>query len=523
MLRADRIQEREYQVKLAEEASHANSLLVLPTGLGKTVVACYVIAARLSDSDGRALILAPSRPLADQHRATFGKFLDAGPVALLTGNETPRRRAGIWNSRRIISATPQTAVNDANAGIVPHDLAVVVFDEAHRAVGDYAYVPFAAWLRRHCPDALVLGLTASPGHEIEHIEEVCRNLGIRQVLIRTREDPDVAPYVEKVEVDWIEVQPSEVITKTTDLLTKFLDERLNALRKYGFLRDRKNTQVRMADLQSVAGQIFARRKGGDRKPYLFQASRQLSLARMGMHAANTVQREGVDPFRKFVTPKGKEGRTKLDASFVNDAHVARAIKLAAKWKGLSHPKLEPLAALLRENALPGRKVIVFAELRDTVDYLVELARKEGLAAERFTGQGTREGRKGMTQKEQRAVLERFAAAQFPVMVGTSIAEEGLDIPQVDLVVFFEPVASDIRLIQRSGRTGRDAPGRVVILSTNRSLDERYLWSGLKREKRMKRLVRKLADTGIGALAPAPAPIAEPPKERATQSMLDRFG
>ena len=523
MLRSDLIQEREYQVKLAEEASRQNSLLVLPTGLGKTVVACYVIAARLTATDGRALILAPSRPLADQHRASLDEFLDAGPVALLTGNETPRRRAGLWNSRRIISATPQTAVNDANAGIVPHDLAVVVFDEAHRAVGDYAYVPFAAWLRRHCPDVLVLGLTASPGHEIEHIEEVCRNLGMQQVLIRTRDDPDVAPYVEKVAVDWIEVQSSEVITKAAENLTKFVHERLNALRKYGFLRDRKNTQVRMADLQSVMGQIFARRKGGDRKPYLFQASRQLSLARMGMHAANTVQREGVDSFRKFVTPKAKPGRSNLDASFVNDAHVARAIKLAAKWKGISHPKVEPLLVLVRENATPGRKIIVFAELRDTVDYLVGLIRKEGLATERFTGQGTREGRKGMTQKEQRAVLERFAVAQFPVLVGTSIAEEGLDIPQVDLVVFFEPVASDIRLIQRSGRTGRDAPGRVVILTTNRSLDEKYLWSGLKREKRMKRLVRKLADTGIGTLAPPPAPIAEPPKERATQSMLDRFG
>ena len=523
MLRADRVQPRAYQVKLAEEAAGSNSLLVLPTGLGKTVVACYVIAGRLAKSGGRALILAPSRPLADQHRNTLGEFLDAGPVALLTGNETPRRRAGLWNSRRVISATPQTAINDALAGIVPHDLAVVVFDEAHRAVGDYAYVPFAAWLRRHCPDALVLGLTASPGHEIEHIEEVCRNLGIAQVLIRTRDDSDVAPYVEKVDVDWIEVQPSEVITKSADHLTKFVHERMNALRKYGFLRNRKNVQVRMADLQSVAGQIFARRKGGDRKPYLFQASRQLSLARMGMHAANTVQREGVHPFRKFVTPKTKPGRTKLDASFVNDAHVARAIKLAAKWKGTSHPKIEPLLVLLHENALPGRKIIVFAELRDTVDYLVDLTRKEGLAAERFTGQGTREGRKGMTQKEQRAVLERFAVAQFPVLVGTSIAEEGLDIPQVDLVVFFEPVASDIRLIQRSGRTGRDAPGRVVILTTDRSLDEKYLWSGLKREKRMKRLVRKLADVGLEKLAPPPVPIAEPPAKRATQSALDRFG
>jgi ERCC4-related helicase len=79
------------------------------------------------------------------------------------------------------------------------------------------------------------------------------------------------------------------------------------------------------------------------------------------------------------------------------------------------------------------------------------------------------------------------------MCATSIAEEGLDVPQVDLVVFYEPVASDVRLIQRKGRTGRDAPGKVMILTTDKTADERYLWSGLKREKRMKRLVKKMAD------------------------------
>ena len=523
MLRADRVEERDYQRNLAQEALAANSLLVLPTGLGKTVVAFMVIAARLAKTGGRAVILAPSRPLADQHRATASAFLDAGPVACLTGGESKKRRGTLWRTRRILTATPQTAVNDARDGLVPVDLSVVVFDEAHRAVGDYAYVEFAAWLRRHCPDALVLGLTASPGHEVEHIDEVRRTLGISQVLIRTREDPDVAPYVEHVDVAWIEVESSEVITKAADHLTKFLHERLNQLRRYGFLRDRKNTQVRMQDLLAVSGQIFARRKSeGMRKPYLFQASRQLSLARMGMHAANTVQREGVDAFRRFLAPKEKPGRSRLDASFVNDPHVKRALKVVARWKGPSHPKIAPLVELLRQEATPGKKVIVFAELRDSVDFLVGLFRKEGLVAEPFTGQGTREGRKGMTQKQQRAVIQRFSAAEFPILCATSIAEEGLDIPQVDLVVFFEPVASDIRLIQRSGRTGRDAPGRVVILTTNRSLDERYLWSGLKREKRMKRLVKKLAAAGVERLqAPPPPPPPQPETPRG-QATLDGF-
>jgi Fanconi anemia group M protein len=524
VLRKDRVQERTYQKNLAEEVlSGGNALLVLPTGLGKTVIACLVIAERLEAVGGRAVMLAPSRPLVDQHRKTLTEFLDAGEVGMLTGGETPRRRAQVWQTRRLLVATPQTAVNDARAGYLPDDIAVAVFDEAHRAVGDYAYVEFAKHLRKANPDVLILGLTASPGHEIEHIEEVAKNLGMVQVLVRTRDDADVAPYVAPVDVDWIEVQPSEVIEKATELLTKYFHDRLNKLRRYGFLRNRKNRQVRMADLTAVGAQIHTRRGRGGRTGYLFQATRQLSLARTGMHAANTVQREGIDAFLRFVAPKLKKGRSKQDASFVKDEHVERAIKIAKRWKGLSHPKLEPLVALLRQTAAPGRKILVFAELRDTVDYLVDFLRKADLQAEPFTGQGTREGRKGMTQKQQRAALDRFGQGAFPVLVATSIGEEGLDIPQVDLVVFFEPVASDIRLIQRSGRTGRDAPGRVVILTTDRSLDEKYLWSGLKREKRMKRLVRKLAQAGVQRLErEEEKPPEPPPRKSGGQLQLEEF-
>jgi len=89
---------------------------------------------------------------------------------------------------------------------------------------------------------------------------------------------------------------------------------------------------------------------------------------------------------------------------------------------------------------------------------------------------------------------------------------------VDLVVFYEPVASDVRLIQRKGRTGRDAPGKVIILTTDKTADEAYLWAGMRREKKMRRLVRKLTAVDIEsrkeerALATADSPSATPDAE-----------
>jgi len=532
LLRPGTVEYRQFQADIAMEALSGNSLVVTPTGLGKTIIAALVIAERLAQVGGKALIVAPSRPLADQHALTLDAVLTTGSTVCLTGSESQRKRAGRWGTRRIFAATPQVAVNDLKRGLLPSDLTVVVFDEAHRAVGDYSYVSLAKDIRAICPDALYLGITASPGHEIEHIEEVCANLFIKNVILRSRDDPDVAPYVQKTDIDWIEVQPSEIINKVSGYMTAYYIERLNKIRRFGFLRQRKNTQVRIQDLNAASGQIFAMRKQG-RAPYLFQASRQVALARTAHHAILCIERQGVDSFVRFLEPKLKPGRSRFEATFVNDQKVKRAFNAAKRWKGPSHPKLEPLVRTVKEQVArkPDSKIIVFAELRDTVEFLVKLFKAEGVNVEHFVGQGTRQGRKGMTQKEQRESLARFSSSVFQVMCATSIAEEGLDVPQVDLVIFYEPVASDVRLIQRKGRTGRDAPGRVVILTTDKTADERYLWSGLKREKRMKRLVRKMADesmersleeaggTRVSAIMPA---VAAPKPKLAGQSRLTDF-
>lgn len=491
------VEYRQFQTDIAQEAMTGNSLVVIPTGLGKTIIAALVIAERLAKVGGRALFLAPTKPLADQHASTLDSVINLGSVVCLTGTDSQRRRAGKWGTRRLFAATPQVALNDLKKGLLPHDFTIVIFDEAHRAVGDYTYVPLAKELKALCPSSLFLGLTASPGHEIEHIEEVCSSLFIRNVVLRSRDDPDVAPYVKQMDIDWIEVQPSEVILKVSGHLTKYYFERLNKIRKYGFLRNRKNTQVRIRDLNQTSAQVFTRRRSGG-APYLFQAARQVNLARTAQHALLCIERQGVDSFLKFVGPKLKPGRTKTDASFVNDAMVKRAYNAAKKWKGPSHPKLEPLVKVVSEQIAtkPSSKIIVFAELRDTVEFLTALFHSQGINIEHFIGQGTRQGRKGMTQRQQRESLARFSSGSFQVLCATSIAEEGLDVPQVDLVMFYEPVASDVRLIQRKGRTGRDAPGKVTILTTDRTADEKYLWSGLRREKRMKRLVRKMSEASM---------------------------
>ncbi|MBW3004753.1 hypothetical protein KY310_02890, partial [Candidatus Woesearchaeota archaeon] len=78
-----------------------------------------------------------------------------------------------------------------------------------------------------------------------------------------------------------------------------------------------------------------------------------------------------------------------------------------------------------------------------------------------------------------------------VLIATSVAEEGLDIPKVDLVMFYEPLPSAIRTIQRRGRTGRQDKGRVIVFLAKNTRDEGYRWSSFHKEKRMHRVLKDL--------------------------------
>ena len=88
-------------------------------------------------------------------------------------------------------------------------------------------------------------------------------------------------------------------------------------------------------------------------------------------------------------------------------------------------------------------------------------------------------------------VEEFKIGKINILGATSIAEEGLDIPEVDSVIFYEPIPSAIRHIQRRGRTGRQEKGKVIILVTKDTRDEGYRWSAHHKEKRMHRILKDL--------------------------------
>jgi Fanconi anemia group M protein len=487
---------RDYQVALATACLEANTLVVLPTGLGKTVIAALVAAECIERPPTRMLMLAPTRPLCLQHEARFRSWLRGPPSTVaVTGKRRSKERRALESSAAVVIATPQVVANDLAAG--RFDLAgfsLVVFDEAHRAVGDYQYVDVGRAIKSLPSERrpLVLGLTASPGHEEERITEVRRNLLIERVEARTADDYDVAHHVQKVNLAWVRVPFPEAFEEPRARLQKLQDERVQKLRRLGFLRHKKNPQVTKRDILEAAGLLAVRLKK-QRAPYLFAGFLHQGVA---LHAANClelIECEGVEAMRAYIARVQTEEPKRKDKAFLNDRHTKAVLRFLAQTKGESHPKFAELARILQQefSAKPKGKAIVFAQFRDTVNTIVSELARQGTAGRKFVGQADRAKEKGMSQDEQRATLAAFERGEFPVLVASSVGEEGIDIPAVDLVVFFEAVPSAIRSIQRRGRAGRTAAGRVLVLITSGTRDEKMAYAGLSRERKMKRLVQEM--------------------------------
>ncbi len=491
LIKSDIVEQRLYQLNLAGKALEGSSLVVLPTGLGKTIIALFVIASRLQRFGGRALILSPTKPLVDQHAAFLKKVmaLPEEEILAFTGSINPMEREKLWIQGKLIVSTPQVIENDIlTKRISLEDVSHITFDEAHRAVGNYAYAFIAEKYFESAKDPHILGITASPGSSEEKISEVCQALHIEKVAVKTENDKDVRPYVQEKEIEWLEVQLPTEIAEIRGYLEKILDDRLRAIREMG-LSSGSGKYISKKDLlllhKKLQGEI---RIGGDPDVY-FAISMVAEMMKVN-HAVEMVETQGLETLRKYLEKLNVEASSssasKAAKRLMDDFYMRKAL-YRARESDVEHPKLEHVRRILAEQLekSPDSRTIVFTNYRDTAEIVVNaLSEVFGIIPIRFVGQGSRHNDKGLTQKQQVEILEKFRAGEYNVLVATSVGEEGLDIPSTDLVLFYEPIPSEIRSIQRKGRTGRQHKGKVIVLMTKGTRDEAYYWSSKNKEKKM---------------------------------------
>lgn len=504
-IRKDSIEARLYQQLLAGDVlKKGNTMIVAPTALGKTIVAVLVASDRLEKvKNSKILILSPSKPLAIQHESSFKEFLTV-PCTSITGAVKTDERVKRWEESQVISATPQTVESDLlNGRYSLKDVSLIVFDECHHAVGSYSYVYLASRYVKESKFNLVLGLTASPGSDKSKIKEVCENLFIQNIVVKSEDDDDVRHYFNPVKIDWVKVKMSEELEKIKESVNKALKIRLKGLKNMGVI---KTVSVSKVDILKARGRVQNRIGRSANPPKeCFQAISVLSAVINIQHSLELIETQGVSTFNKYISRLRKK-KTKAAKSLLLDDNFGRAVRLAfdAERNGWEHPKLRKLTNILKKELSVdskqtklqstryvknidenSSKIIVFTQYRDTLEMIHNKLEKEGIKSAKFFGQAAKDGEKGLTQKEQKNIIKSFKKGEFDVLISTSVAEEGIDIPAVDLVILYEPVPSEVRMIQRRGRTGRKRTGRVKVLITEGTRDEGYYWSSIRKEDRMR--------------------------------------
>lgn len=493
---------RLYQETILATAVEKNTLVVLPTGMGKTAISMMLAVQRLKNyPQSKILVLAPTKPLVEQHLNTFKKHMEIEEekLVLFTGMIKPEKRAELWKDAKIIFSTPQGLENDLISGRIGlEEVSLLTVDECHRSVKEYSYVFVAEQYNKKARFPRILALTASPGSELEKIEEVVKTLFIEGIEIRTDDDLDVKPYVQEVDIKFVNVGLPPVFLDIKKYFESGLKERLKKLKDIGILQRKVISYVSKTDVLRLQAEIQGRIARGEKNFVLWQGASITAEIMKLQHGLELLETQGISALHAYLNRLMEDSRktkTKAIQNIVKDINFRSALIKTEKLyeEKIEHPKLIELQKMIEKEVKDKQdvKIMVFNQYRDNaLDIKNKLNAIENVRAEIFVGQ-LKKGETGLSQKEQKEVLERFRNGLLNVIVATSIGEEGLDIPKVDLVIFYEPIPSAIRQIQRRGRTGRQEKGRVFILIASNTRDEGYRWSAHHKEKRMYRNLEKL--------------------------------
>ncbi|WKT39215.1 Helicase superfamily 1/2, ATP-binding domain [Fusarium oxysporum f. sp. vasinfectum] len=475
---------RNYQFSIVKNSLFNNTLVALPTGLGKTFIAATVMLNFYRwTKKAKLVFVAPTKPLvAQQVDACYNiAGIPRSETTLLTGDIPPALRVDEWESRRVFFMTPQTLLNDISHGYAdPKSIALLVIDEAHRAVGEYAYAKVTKLIRRFSKSFRVLALTATPGSKIETVQEVIDNLGISHCEIRTEDSIDIRQYVHQRNIEQVVLDPSDEMVLVSELFTKALKPMTDKLSSQNIWFGRSPMAITAYGLMQSQREWFASRGRHANQGVQHMMRAVFSVLTSIAHSIKLLNFHGIKPFydnlvdlRSEQEGRGEKG-SKYKRQLIQDSNFQEMMDKISKWlrtEGfVGHPKLTALADTVLNHFMDqsdnsATRVIVFSEYRDSAEDIVRMLNKHQplIKASVFVGQADGKRGEGMKQAQQIEAINRFKKGDFNVLVATSIGEEGLDIGQVDLIVCYDSSASPIRMLQRMGRTGRKRAGNIVLL------------------------------------------------------------
>ncbi|KAK2539057.1 Fancm [Columba guinea] len=479
---------RGYQERMARAALLGNTLVCLPTGLGKTFVAAVVMYNfyRWFPS-GKVLFLAPTKPLVAQQMEACARVMGipGRHMAEMTGGTQALSRKELWATKRVFFLTPQIMVNDLCRGTCPAvEVKCLVIDEAHKALGNHAYCQVVRELIKYTNQFRVLALSATPGSDTKAVQQVISNLLIAQIELCTEDSPEIQPYSHERLVEKVVVPLGEELTEIQNAYIRVLETFAGRLIKIGVLARRDipsltKYQIILARDQyrkNPSSQNMGMHQGiieGDFALCISLYHGYELLLQMGLRSLYIYLCGIMDGSKGLTRAKNELGRNEdfmklyqqLAAMFSDasqalaNGNVYKPVFENKKEFIYSHPKLRKLEEIVVKHfkswktgcsagegatgstsaGAADTRVMIFSSFRDSVQEIAEmLSRLSPLVrAMTFVGHSTGKSTKGFTQREQLEVVKRFREGGYNTLVSTCVGEEGLDIGEVDLIICFD--------------------------------------------------------------------------------------
>ncbi|XP_045766127.1 Fanconi anemia group M protein [Maniola jurtina] len=488
---------RDYQFNIIRAAILKNTLVSLPTGLGKTFIAAVIMYNYYRWYPlGKIVFTAPTRPLVAQQIEACYKIVALPPTDTIemTGHMPVNTRKTHWQTKRVFFATPQVIYNDIKSGICPaQKIRCLVIDEAHRARGNYAYCQIVSTLTEMGHTVYrVLGLSATPGSKVEDVISVVKNLHIAHLELRTEACIDVASYSHSRKINTVVIPLGPELTHLRRQYVEILD---------GYARRLKQFNILPQNLGNLSkGRIvmlykeYQTRDRSSRHPQHNYIMKDFTLIISLFHGLELLVKHGSRVFLNFFDEHPEKSWIQSDDQLTSLLERLRddlgidplsldrsvlpdgTIPEIPKDLSFGHPKFDKLKEIILDHFNKAKqngqdtKAIVFCEYRESVNlvHCLLLQCRPLIVPQMFVGQGAsgKNGKTVVSQKQQLRVMRSFRSGECNTLVCTCVAEEGLDVGSVDLILCFDiSTRSPVRLVQRCGRTGRERGGQVHILVT----------------------------------------------------------
>ncbi|XP_040912388.1 interferon-induced helicase C domain-containing protein 1 isoform X2 [Toxotes jaculatrix] len=502
---------RDYQTDVARPALEGKNIIIcLPTGSGKTRVAVYITKKHLDrrreeGQSGKVVVLVNKVPLVEQHYSSeFLPFLkQAYKVERVSGDcqlkisftEIVKKNDVIICTAQILENFLERSNEGEDEGVNLSDLTLIIIDECHHTQkgGVYNHIMMRYLKQKHknrklekeqkkpMPLPQILGLTASPGvggatkmeKAEEHILRICANLDASKIMTGSLGEYKKEPRKITLTVEDRKEDPfGEVIKKI-----------MNAIHAHAKL----NPTCDLGSQNYEQWVVQKERKAAtDEDQKLRVCAEHLRQYSEGLNLSNTIRMSDAFAFLNKYYEEETKRKTTPDEEPITVTETERflfslfnenkeELQRLARIPAYENDSLSKLKSkILQEfSSREEARGIIFTKTRRSAIALSQWIQENpkfadiGVKASHVIGGGDQSVVKPMTSAERVDVLNKFRNGDVNLLIATTVAEEGLDIPACNFVIRYGLVTNEIAMIQAEGR-GRAEDSSYTLVEVKNS-------------------------------------------------------